>query len=106
MQPWHVETPWGLTDAEIRLLDALLETDGCVKMAARAICRSPATIERHVDAIRKRMDALPGRNSHVIRWAKYRHGKITAPMSERRRPGRPSNKPRSTNVQTHALSVA
>lgn len=67
-------SPWKLTPKEAQAMDAMCE-HGSAKLAARAIARSPKTIEARVFAATRKMGVING--GHLvkyIRWARWRWG--------------------------------
>lgn len=65
-------SPWKLTPKEAAAMDAMCE-HGTAKLAARAIKRSPKTVEAHVASASTKMGATTGaRLVKYIRWARWR----------------------------------
>lgn len=66
--------PWGLTPAQARAMDAVIEHD-CQKIAARVLGLAPTTVRDHISAARRIMGVHRGHSRHLILWDRWRRPK-------------------------------
>lgn len=68
-----MSNPWGLTEAEARTLDAIIET-GSLKGASSLLNLSHKTIENLAHRAKERMGLLyGGQVRHLILWDRFRN---------------------------------
>lgn len=65
--------PWGLTDRQSDVMDALVETGGCNKTIGRKLGVAAGTVENHTVEIYRRMDVHTRTKAAVV-WALWRAG--------------------------------
>lgn len=71
----HV-SPWGLTETQAKVMDALVE-HGTNKAAARALGLTEGTVEQHTTDISRRMRKYRFRVQRLIAWDRWRRGAAT-----------------------------
>lgn len=67
------DNPWGLTQSEAAVFDAMCE-HGSTKRAARHLGLSTKTIEAHCSSGGSKMDAVGDRLRKFICWDRFRRG--------------------------------
>lgn len=75
-----MDNPWGLTEFEAKTMDAVCEL-GSHKLAARRLCRSVKTVEKHVHNVAVKM-ASAGRRDKYVTWAVWREREQCAKLCE------------------------
>ena len=66
----HENNPWGVSPAEVRAIEAVLDT-GCIKLGSRKLGVTEGVLENRTANARKKMNARFALTSYLM-WDRYR----------------------------------